>query len=231
MLSRARNVATRARRVAYRRVVADRQLARLVRSTRAECWCGGGLLPFPWNASYGTCERCGTYVNRRPIVGEQLARLYELDLYWHVKQRADGMPPIEERRAVDDGDGRVQRWLELVEEHTPCPGVAVEVGCSHGLMLERLASRGWTCVGVEVDPVLAAQTSVVTGIDVRAGVFPGPDLPACNLFLAFDVLEHSADPLAFMVEARRLLRTGGIAIVQTPIDRYSGDPPFARPLN
>src|SRR5207302_6973818 len=48
----------------------------------------------------------------------------------------------------------------------------------------------------------------------------------CDLFLSFDVLEHSSDPLAFIREAARLLRPGGVAIIQTVIDRYGVVPPF-----
>ena len=47
-------------------------------------------------------------------------------------------------------------------------------------------------------------------------------------YLAFDVLEHARDPVAFLAGAARVLTPGGIAIIQTPIDRDVLDPPFGR---
>src|SRR5262249_139409 len=64
--------------------------------------------------------------------------------------------------------------------------------------------------------------------EVRAGLFPMEGLPEVDLFLAFDVLEHARDPVAFMRGAASLLPPGGRAIIQTPIDRDGGDPPFGK---
>lgn len=51
------------------------------------------------------------------------------------------------------------------------------------------------------------------------GIFPNMDLPRCDLFLAFDVLEHSYDPLGFMKGVHDVLNPGGKAIIQLPIIR------------
>jgi SAM-dependent methyltransferase len=63
-------------------------------------------------------------------------------------------------------------------------------------------------------------------VDVRAGYFPGVDLPQCDLFLSFDTLEHSPSPDAFIREVARLLVPNGVAIIQTAIERYAYTPPF-----
>jgi SAM-dependent methyltransferase len=46
------------------------------------------------------------------------------------------------------------------------------------------------------------------------------------MFLAFDVAEHAHDPLAFWSEISRLLRPGGVAILQTPVERRDYQNPF-----
>ena len=66
---------------------------------------------------------------------------------------------------------------------------------------------------------------------VRTGLFPDVELPNCDIFLAFDVLEHSSNPDGFMREVTRLLNPGGIAIIQTPVDRYGYNPPFGDQFN
>lgn len=223
----------RAARSAYGRVgdyffktQARRKFRDLRRGVRERCWCGGSLGEFRWHESYGVCAACGCYINRRPPLAKELKRIYSFDLYWHTRQRLKGFPQIEQRPANDRADGRVEFWLGLIERHAPRRGRVVEIGCAHGGLLGELCTRGYECIGVEPDAQTAAWVRERTGLDVRAGLFPEVDLPACDLFLAFDVLEHSPDPVGFLQRAARLLAPGGVAIVQAPIDRYAMQPPF-----
>jgi len=217
----------RIKRRLYKRFVAARYLTSIKRGTRNTCWCGGNLSPFKWHASYGVCEKCGCYVNRVPPLCDELNRVYSFDLYWHVKQKADGVPVIETRSELYLKDGRVDFWLELIRKYGPSNGRVIEVGCAPGILLKELKSRGYEVLGVEPDKVTASWISKAMDVDVRAGLFPGIELPICDLFLAFDVLEHASDPEAFMLEASRILRPGGRIIIQTAIDRYDYVPPFA----
>ena len=65
-----------------------------------------------------------------------------------------------------------------------------------------------------------------TGVKMMAGLFPETEVPKCDLFMAFDVIEHSPFPDAFMQSAAALLTLEGIAIIQTPIDHHHSQPPF-----
>lgn len=196
------------------------------RGERNRCWCGGALQRFEWSTRYGVCAKCGCYVNRFPPIGEDLKVLYSFRFYWHTFQRVHGYPTIEERTLHDNDDGRVDYWLRLIERYGPLAGRVVEVGCAHGVLLTELQVRGYECVGVEPDPQTATWTRTHTGLDIRAGFFPGVALPPCSLFLAFDVLEHSPTPLEFLHAAAELLEPRGVAIIQTPVDRYDLSPPF-----
>jgi SAM-dependent methyltransferase len=216
----------RSTRRAARRLLADPNLALLERGRRDRCWCGGTLAPFPHRRRYAVCTACGTYVNTAPPTAEALRGFYSFERYWHRKQKADLLPPIEERVALDAADGRVDRWTEIVRLHRPAAGDVIEIGCSHGLLLERLRDVGYRCIGVEVDRQTAAWTQTRTGIEVRSGLFPDVELPDCDVFLAFDVLEHASEPLALVQGAAELLRPGGIAVLQAPIEREKQDPPF-----
>lgn len=209
----------------YRRLV-ERQFRNIQRGQRDRCWCGGELLPFKWHSSYGVCAECGGYVNRRPPLLREVKRLYNFDLYWHTRQQLKGNPAIEHRPVNDRSDGRVDYWLGLIERYGPSTGRVVEVGCAHGVLIAELKARGYKCIGVEPDEQTAEWTRQNMGLDVRSGFFPEVDLPKCDLFLAFDVIEHSPEPEAFMKGAAQLLNPGGVAIIQTPIDRYDYQPPF-----
>jgi SAM-dependent methyltransferase len=209
------------------RKIFTNRLVRNIERTRSErCWCGGELGKFKHHRGYGVCKVCGSYANRNRPTKEGLQKLYGFDLYWHAKQKADGFPAIEERSSQDLSDGRVEFCLDLVSKYAKKAGRVIEVGCAHGINLRKLSELGYECIGVEVDRDLAAWTAKETGLDIRSGIFPDIDLPTCDIFLSFDVLEHSSDPEAFMAKAARLLAPGGVAIIQTVIDRYQYEPPF-----
>ena len=201
------------------------------RETRDACWCGGALEPVAkparHRANYRVCKDCGCYVNTRPPRSSELSKLYAFDLYWHGVQTRMGFPSIEERTQNDLADGRVQYWLDVVSRFAAASGHAVEIGCAHGVLLAALKQRGYRCTGVEPDAKTAEWTSRHTGVEVKVGLFPGPALDPCDLFLAFDVLEHSPEPLAFLRAARELLRPGGVVIIQTPVERLNLVDPFA----
>jgi len=120
----------------------------------------------------------------------------------------------------------VDYWITLISKYGPSRGRVLEIGCAPGVLLKALKERGYDCTGVEVDEETAAWTSKMSGVNVCAGLFPDIELSPCDLFLSFDVLEHSAAPEAFMREAARLLKPGGVAIIQTAVDRYDYVPPF-----
>jgi len=224
-----RSVTCRLGELVYRRV-AERQFKQIRRSHRDTCWCGGELLPFKWHSSYGICTTCGCYVNRRPPLREELKTIYSNDCYWGAVARMRGWPPLNTRAALYRSDGRLDHWLHLIEKYSPLQTTVIEVGCAPGVLLSELQRRGRRCIGVEAEEKVARWVRANMNLDVRAAIFPDPDisLPNCDLFLAFDVLEHVPSPDNFMREAAYLLNPGGVAIVQTPIDRYDVEPPLGK---
>jgi SAM-dependent methyltransferase len=204
----------------------EREYEKIPRGQRNKCWCGGELGPFKWHTSYGVCADCGCYVNRYPPLPEALERVYSLNLHWRARQKIKGHLPIEARSGLYRSEGRLDYWLSLVEKYGPRRGRAIEVGCSPGVLLAELQQRGFECVGVEPDYKVAQWIQDHFGVEVRKGLFPGVELPPCDLFLALDVAEHVPDPAAFWTELARLLRPGGVAILQTPVERYDYDHPF-----
>jgi 2-polyprenyl-3-methyl-5-hydroxy-6-metoxy-1,4-benzoquinol methylase len=141
-------------------------------------------------------------------------------------QKYRGHDVIEDRTANDHKDGRVEHWISIVEAYKPAGNRILEVGCAHGVLLEALAKRGYSCVGTEVDEATADWTRKKTGLRVLTGMFPGGETPPCDLFLSFDVIEHSVSPEEFLRAAAAALSPDGVVVLQTPIDLGQYDPPF-----
>lgn len=186
------------------------------------------MLPFKRHPSYGVCVSCGCYVNRCPPLSDEIESFYSLNIFWQKQQRLKGLPTIEKRGEHYRADGRLEYWLKLVSQYGPSHGRVIEVGCAPGILLSELENRGYECIGVEAHRDTADWLKQQMKLDVRAGIFPDIELPSCDLFLAFDVLEHSSDPLSFMRKAAQLLIPGGVAIIQTCVDRSNETPPFGK---
>jgi len=198
------------------------------RVTREKCWCGSTLSRYPLQKNYGQCRSCGTFVLMDAPDPKVYKKLYSLDNYWRFRQKEiKGHPTIEERTLNDLNDGRLKFWIEIVHRFAKEPGMAIEVGCGHGVLLDQLNSEGWRTTGVEIDEETARWVRKATGLDIRVGVFPDVLLPPCDLFLAMDVIEHTYEPLSFAMKIEELLTSKGIGIIQTPLYDGIQDPPFA----
>ena len=107
---------------------------------------------------------------------------------------------------------RVKRWTKLLGK-----GLALEVGCGDGRMLQALRHQGWEVVGNERTAAAAHVAGAVNQLPVFAG-----GLDAINprvkfdLVLLFHSLEHVPDPLSVLKDCAQLLKPGGKLIVAVP---------------
>lgn len=202
-------------------------------ATADRCWCGGRSdVPSPWSGDYRVCPRCGAHFSTLRLKPECVSQFYSFEGYWHRRQQGKQHPTLWEREQIfgSDADGRVNLWLEIIARHTGGRrGTAVEAGCAEATLLRRLRDLGWSVVGIEPDAATAAAVRQKTGIEIRAGAFPAQPAPACDLFVACDVFEHVAEPLAFLQAAHAALRPGGLLFLQLPL--LERDTPDFGPMN
>ncbi len=183
------------------------------------CWCGGrSELPSPHSADYRVCPRCGAHFATRRLKPGAIGQFYSFEGYWTHRQQSKHHPTLFERQQLLESDGRVQCWLETIDRHMRGRrGTVVEAGCAEGTLLLALRQRGWETIGIEPDTETVAAVRERTGLDLRAGVFPDAPAPACDVFVALDVLEHVPDPLRFLQAARAALRPDGLLFLQLPL--------------
>lgn len=120
------------------------------------------------------------------------------------------------REAIDrhwGGDGR---------SRTPLAGKrALDVGCGAGLLCEPLARMGAEVSGVDAAPEnIAAAKEHAAGqgldIDYRHGDITRMKLAPYDLVTSLEVIEHVADPAAFVTALAEKLDHGGLMILSTP---------------
>jgi 2-polyprenyl-6-hydroxyphenyl methylase / 3-demethylubiquinone-9 3-methyltransferase len=156
------------------------------------------------------------------IVAEEAERFGKLAGDWWDPDGALAMlhklNPVRLKYIRDQVD---QRWQCDECSLTPLDGKsALDVGCGAGLLTEPLARLGAKVTGLDASPeVLAAAREHASarglGIDYRTGELA--ELQGqFNLITCMEVIEHVADPAAFVHALARRLAPDGLLILSTP---------------
>jgi SAM-dependent methyltransferase len=122
-----------------------------------------------------------------------------------VKHTADKMPDY-------------RHMARHLEDLLSRKGVLCEIGIYSGVLLDYLRSRGWTVSGIEPDGRAVAYARDVFGLDVHHGTLDTASLDpeSIDAAIMLHVIEHLDDPASTVVEVRRVLKPGGIFVVETP---------------
>jgi 2-polyprenyl-3-methyl-5-hydroxy-6-metoxy-1,4-benzoquinol methylase len=107
----------------------------------------------------------------------------------------------------------------LLLDMVPPGGRVLDAGCSAGYLSERLAERGSTVVGLELDPEAAERARAVCE-QVLVGDVETMELPfeagSFDAVVCGDLIEHLRDPGRFLERLGPLLRPGGRLALTTP---------------
>lgn len=111
-----------------------------------------------------------------------------------------------------------ERALRVLNRLCPNRGKLLEIGCFAGIFLNRIRQDGWDVTGLEPDLAIGAYARSKYGLNVLNGTLPSRSLGAASFDAAvlLHVIEHMPDPAANLREIRRLLRPGGVFVVETP---------------
>jgi len=114
--------------------------------------------------------------------------------------------------ADDSSHGKLFSMLEARP-----PGKILDLGCSGGLLGERLQQLGYHVMGVDVVevPEVHERLSGFVLANLDAGI-PAEAGSGFDLVLAADVLEHVREPEKLLRDTKQVLRPGGTAIICVP---------------
>jgi SAM-dependent methyltransferase len=156
----------------------------------------------------GACPGCGLVRIWPPRSADDLVRLHDVPTYFdhpYFSPRRDlGRPRLVARhRAV---------LTRLTAGRVAHGGRLLDIGCDTGALLAVARDDfRMDVLGVEISAAAAEVGRRLHQVDVRVGELTTLGLPSASFdfITAIDVLEHTANPLGFLLEIRRILRPGG----------------------
>lgn len=168
-------------------------------------------------ASYFRCNVCGTiFQYPLPTVAEMVEyanQEYSEGLYkGYIQAR-----PIKHLT--------FRKRLDMIEaRQVGQPGKKVlDVGCSCGYFLDVALEKGYDGYGVEFSSVAISAAQDATRARITQGdVNQLAEMQAASfdIVTAFDVIEHTIEPLTFLADLKKLLKPGGLLVITTPDTRH-----------
>lgn len=119
---------------------------------------------------------------------------------------------------VEVGAGLWPITRALARVEAPPGATYLEIGCGFGFALDYATrERGWVGRGIDPSPIAVAARGRL-GLSIENRYFRTDEAEGtdADVIMAGEVVEHMADPLAFLLTLKAALRPGGTLILTTP---------------
>lgn len=106
--------------------------------------------------------------------------------------------------------------IDFVEEILGRTGKALEIGSSRGFFLNELCKRGWEVIGIEPSETRLIDSPFKYKIfnqKFEDIIFPENSF---DVIFLFHVIEHLLDPSEVLSKFYKILKTGGVVVIETP---------------
>jgi len=157
------------------------------------------------------CASCRFMFMNPPLDDESIRGLYGEDYY---TGRAE-YSYYDEREAEQFSAHVWNKRAEVLHRHIP-GGNLLDVGSSFGGFL-KAASKYYAPHGIEMSPYAGGYSRSVAGAKIHIGTLADHpfDRDFFSVITMIEVIEHLPDPVPALAECHRLLRAGGLLMIQT----------------
>jgi 2-polyprenyl-3-methyl-5-hydroxy-6-metoxy-1,4-benzoquinol methylase len=152
------------------------------------------------------CRRCTfQYVNPR-LRGDLIFSSY-----------SDGDDPTYVSQ-IDARERTFAQSLGEIERAVGAPGRLLDIGTAAGAFVAAATARGWQAEGCEPNKWLAQWGAAHYGITIRQGSVFEQQYPerSFDVVTLWDVIEHTLNPREMLEHCHRLLKPGGVLVVNYP---------------
>ena len=165
------------------------------------------------------CEACDVRYQYPGLTPEEEARFYAAEFEGFMASRAgDKGGWLKAEQHVSANESTRLRRMKYLAPYLKSPVDVLEVGCSSGFMLYPLSESGHRCTGIEPSGVFSefVKTRGLPAYQSLDQLRQHAPEARFDLILHFFVLEHIANPSAFINELLLLLKPGGKIVFEIP---------------
>lgn len=127
---------------------------------------------------------------------------------------------------------RVDRYFNVFKQYISSSGVALDLGCGPGTFSRLLAKDGHFVIALDIDCEVLKQ--IPTESNIARICADAQNLPLRNnsidYALSISLIEHLPNPEEHLLEVYRVLKKGGLFVVQLPNLQYFIEPHTKWPL-
>jgi 2-polyprenyl-3-methyl-5-hydroxy-6-metoxy-1,4-benzoquinol methylase len=159
------------------------------------------------------CNQCGLmYANPQELVD---CEKFETEAYPKVFDEAQSRQYFQKQHVQLPDNLRALRKLDQLQ---PKRGRLLEIGSFCGIFLERIRADGWDTTGLEPDRGAADYSRAKYSHNIVNGILPNPAFSdhTFDAVVALHVIEHMPDPSENLREIHRILKPGGVLVIETP---------------
>jgi len=180
--------------------------------------CGSGNINFKYHINryklefdVDECSGCGFIFTNPPFTGEVIEKFYSEEYF---SGKAD-YSYVDERQIKKYSQYVWDRRVKVIRRYVKS-GNFLDVGCSFGGLLEA-AAKYYKPFGIELSGYAFSHAKKLFGSDIHHGTLCD-HIFSDNFFSAItmiELIEHLADPACAVKQCFKLLKTGGVLVVQT----------------
>lgn len=171
--------------------------------------CGGRTAFLRRGFRFEDCAQCGVR-----FVAEPRPSVVDYDASYFSTGGKDGYAAyLADRELLRENFARRVRWLRGFAPS----GRLLDVGAAYGLFVAAARDAGFDAVGLEPAADCAEVARREFGVQVETGRIETFEFAekSFDVVTMLDVIEHLEDPCAVVERAARLLRPGGLLVVET----------------
>lgn len=170
------------------------------------------------DAAYVECNHCHLIYENPRLSDDELKQFYSNEDYYFSQ------PDDKDRKGYLNYYSQctpviAQEYFSILAHQVAAkPGIRfLDIGCGPGSVLQIAVDHGWNCTGLELSQ-WAAETARVNKLNVIEGTLDSAQFPEnhFDVISMFDVLEHLPYPVDYVRHIYRILKPGGVVIVETP---------------
>ncbi|MGA9118301.1 MAG: class I SAM-dependent methyltransferase [Bacteroidota bacterium] len=161
------------------------------------------------------CGKCGIIFVFPQPTSEEISQLYSAEYFesgdFRCGHEGNAFAPGSQDHLVN---GPALAGIRSIRPS----GRLLEVGCAGGAFLNAARNHGYDVVGVELSGEACAKARAEFGLNVIQGDLLDAKFPGASFDVVYmgDVLEHLPDPIRAVNELHRILRSGGLLVLEVP---------------